>query len=265
MTKLKLAPAQGIALQHDRAIDFCCWVLELDGLKFAPFDQHREGSSILRNAGLDQESWQQWLVTVVNLQRPILRSKTLLDSDLKQQDWVERELAQTKKLFSDVERHPSMQGLEFSEDDIRFALWERVSQSQQRHLEAVSKLPKFEEDFKNYIDRPDKAWIGTPEIRSILLDLWNHYDQNLIGARRNKQTHYAKLIDSAEHPWTELEAYQADLPCVSVWFVDYPASVEYFVPPDSIILKTDLTDGDRLVRLIAGVLTNSFFNQRNTL
>src|SRR5260370_11614262 len=49
-------------------VDFCIWVLEVDGLHVPPFDQHPEGDGSLRAAGLDAEAWQSWLMRVVNLQ-----------------------------------------------------------------------------------------------------------------------------------------------------------------------------------------------------
>ena len=49
-------------------VDFCTWVLEVDGLHVPPFDQHSEGDGSLRAAGLDAEAWQSWLMRVVNLQ-----------------------------------------------------------------------------------------------------------------------------------------------------------------------------------------------------
>jgi hypothetical protein len=49
-------------------VDFCIWVLEVDGLHVPPFDQHPEGDGSLRAAGLDAEAWQSWLTRVVNLQ-----------------------------------------------------------------------------------------------------------------------------------------------------------------------------------------------------
>jgi hypothetical protein len=49
-------------------VDFCTWVLEVDGLHVPPFDQHPEGDGSLRAAGLDAEAWQSWIIRVVNLQ-----------------------------------------------------------------------------------------------------------------------------------------------------------------------------------------------------
>lgn len=51
-----------------REIDFCIWILEVDGLHVPPFDQHPDGDGSLRAVGLDGEGWQSWLVRVVDLQ-----------------------------------------------------------------------------------------------------------------------------------------------------------------------------------------------------
>lgn len=49
-------------------VDFCIWVLEVDGLQVPPFDQHPEGDGSLRAVGPDALQWQSWLIRVVNLQ-----------------------------------------------------------------------------------------------------------------------------------------------------------------------------------------------------
>src|ERR1700680_2908489 len=51
-----------------KEIDFCVWVLEVDGLHVPPFDQHPDGDGSLRAAGLAAENWQSWLVRIVDLQ-----------------------------------------------------------------------------------------------------------------------------------------------------------------------------------------------------
>ena len=49
-------------------VDFCIWVLEVDGLQVLPFDQHPEGDGSLRAVGLDALQWQLWFIRVVTLQ-----------------------------------------------------------------------------------------------------------------------------------------------------------------------------------------------------
>lgn len=49
-------------------VDFCLWVLEVDGLQVPPFDRHPAGDGSLQAVGLDPSGWQSWLVRVVTLQ-----------------------------------------------------------------------------------------------------------------------------------------------------------------------------------------------------
>jgi hypothetical protein len=50
------------------AVDFCIWVLEVDGLRVPPFDSHAVGDASLRSVGFDEGEWQSWLIRVINLQ-----------------------------------------------------------------------------------------------------------------------------------------------------------------------------------------------------
>lgn len=43
------------------AIDFCVWVLEQDGLRVPPFDQHPDGDGSLRSRGMTAEAWRAWI------------------------------------------------------------------------------------------------------------------------------------------------------------------------------------------------------------
>src|SRR5689334_20983567 len=46
--------------------DFCLWVLEVDGLRVPPFDQHPDGDGSLRALGLTAENWQTWFWRVLD-------------------------------------------------------------------------------------------------------------------------------------------------------------------------------------------------------
>lgn len=54
------------SMDVERSVDFCVHALRRDGLRVAPFDQHREGDSGLRARGLDPESWWTWLMRVLD-------------------------------------------------------------------------------------------------------------------------------------------------------------------------------------------------------
>jgi hypothetical protein len=49
----------------DLGVNFCIWVLTVDGLHVPPFDRHPEGDGSLQGAGLEPESWRSWLTTVI--------------------------------------------------------------------------------------------------------------------------------------------------------------------------------------------------------
>lgn len=57
------------SLDTSEAIDFCFRVLQEDGLPAPPFDQHPDGDGSLRAAGMTAESWQAWLMDVLQLER----------------------------------------------------------------------------------------------------------------------------------------------------------------------------------------------------
>ncbi len=50
------------------ALNFCVWVLLVDGLHAPPFDRHPAGDGRLRAAGLDPAGWRAWLEAVLNAQ-----------------------------------------------------------------------------------------------------------------------------------------------------------------------------------------------------
>src|SRR5712691_2593664 len=50
----------------DPAVDFCLWVLQVDGLNVPPFDQHPDGDGSLRALGLTEDSWQTWFSRVLD-------------------------------------------------------------------------------------------------------------------------------------------------------------------------------------------------------
>jgi hypothetical protein len=42
-------------------LEFCLWVLEVDGLTVGPFDQHSDGNGELRALGMTPDLWRNWL------------------------------------------------------------------------------------------------------------------------------------------------------------------------------------------------------------
>lgn len=49
-------------------VDFCIYILQVDGVRVSPFDLHSEGNGILRMRGFTTDDWHLWLGEVVSLQ-----------------------------------------------------------------------------------------------------------------------------------------------------------------------------------------------------
>lgn len=49
----------------NRKVDFCIWVLQVDGLQFHPFTRHASGNRIFQELGLDVQTWTTWVRNVV--------------------------------------------------------------------------------------------------------------------------------------------------------------------------------------------------------
>lgn len=62
-------PPWFLSMDTSEAIDFCFRVLQEDGLSAPPFDKHPDGDGSLRAVGMTAESWQAWLMDVIQLQQ----------------------------------------------------------------------------------------------------------------------------------------------------------------------------------------------------
>lgn len=51
------ADTRHYTVSDDAAVDFCVWVLEVDGPRAPPFDRHEGGDGRLRAAGLAPGAW----------------------------------------------------------------------------------------------------------------------------------------------------------------------------------------------------------------
>lgn len=74
-------------------IDFCVWVLQVDGLTVPPFNKHEKGNKILQNQGLTPDRWQEWIIKVIATQD--LRLAVIRDP----QTWIYRQLESQLKLL----------------------------------------------------------------------------------------------------------------------------------------------------------------------
>ena len=55
----------GLYQDENIFIDFCVWVLQIDGLQVPPFDKHSAGNGLLSAQGLNATVWSSWFANVV--------------------------------------------------------------------------------------------------------------------------------------------------------------------------------------------------------
>lgn len=210
------------------AVDFCIWVLELDGLHVPPFDQHPEGDRILQKRGLDAEAWREWLTTVVAFQDSILLWP--LESQ-DQQSWVEEKLTSYGDWASSMAHKPDMIALRSSLEK----QWIRLEQQYRAAVARVSHIPGDKSKFRY----PADVWVGEPAVGELLLSLWQRY-QSVVAERNPERRLLAQRSSFKEGSSTllqDLEPYHARLDYLLVYQVNYPALVEYLIPPVAVILS----------------------------
>lgn len=203
-------------------VDFCVWVLQVDGLRLHPFNRHPDGDSTLRERGLNAEAWQLWLTRVVATQDSRLHGHVL---DIETQ--VAREVADLKVQINQLKE----QGVMVPDPDwsmIGSSTRRRLVRNEQQYQKATQQLGELSKDVT-----PPEAWNGAPEVGERLRQLWEDY--RLISNRSNRGTARAMEIETL--PFSALQQYQTRLDTLKIYLVDYPEPVEYLIPPISILLS----------------------------
>lgn len=228
--------------QFRKFIDFCIWVLELDGLRVAPFDQHPPGNMLLQARGLNVLTWQAWFEKVVTLQDMRLQRFLTLDS---KQDSVNQDLQIINTAVSSASLKTDLTGL----SALLEAEWDREGQSYQQALSQIGELPPI--DLQHY--SPPDLWMGEPAVKELLKELWQQYSQ--VSEKRGRQMRESEqraIVPNSissqkiQKLWKDLQPYKARLEGLMVYQVNYPAPVEYLIPPVSVVLsfQNGLLDSD---------------------
>lgn len=70
MHDIRSANKWHFATHHkELGIDFCTWVLRIDGLRVPPFDTHADGRHFLQVVGMTADDWRTWFHTVLTRDR----------------------------------------------------------------------------------------------------------------------------------------------------------------------------------------------------
>lgn len=213
--------------------DFCVWVLEIDGLQVPPFCQHPDGNGALQARGLNANNWKSWLAWVVDLDQSYGLSWKQHGED--RQAWVEEEL-------SDLEEMAFMVNDQIDVPAARAALERKWDLEEQKYQQALARLSQFPGDPAKFA--PPDVWIGEPAVSEMLKDLWHSYAK-VWGERGREELESQKRVkpgspeqETIRKLQNDLQPYKTRITGLEIGFVNYPAPVEYLVPPQSVLLST---------------------------
>ena len=222
---------QMININFNIDIDYCVWILEFDGLLVSPFNHHPDGNSILRDRGLDESSWRSWLEKVVFTQDQRLNFQV---KDIKQS--ASEKINRFERMASENDNiKPHLQDRKQLEKAIEYQLtW------QEEQYQKASKLVEK----KSIYREPANVWTENSATAQLLWQIWEIYRSKHAAKRRKFYVENGiKLSDSqtymndAQKLSKKLSSYFSHLDVLEIYLVDYPALIEYPVPPVSGILS----------------------------
>ena len=190
-------------------LDFCLWVLQVDGLHVPPFDQHPDGDGSLRSLGLTAPDWQSWFLRVINPEQ-------------EERD-VEQLRQQALAAYLKISGEPDLEHLR------------QRYQAEQLKISTDPPLPPPPE-FHFY----HASWDGSIAVRNRLVELQKEYEQvssqldrlygDLTRARDKEER------KSGTRLYDELKSYATRLPSLQVYFAMYEYPLDYIVPPTTLLM-----------------------------
>lgn len=193
----------------DPTIDFCLWVLQVDGLHVPPFDQHPEGDGSLRSLGLTADDWQTWFLHV-------------LDPTRREQD-----VEQLRQLhiaeYLKISKEPDMEHLK------------RRYQAGSLHISTDPPLPPPPE-FHHY----QASWHGSIAIKNKLIELEKQYKQ-VTGSLHEPRENVERALQRAEQKaatrlYDDLKPYHNRIPPLNIYLATYEYPLDYLVPPAILLI-----------------------------
>jgi hypothetical protein len=194
---------------REPSLDFCLWILQVDGLRVPPFDQHPDGDSSLRASGLTAEDWQSWFLRVID---PEQRERDI--KQLQQQANVE---------YLKISGEPDLESLQ-----LRY-------QAEQLKLSKGPPLPPPPE-FHFY----HASWRGNDTVRNRLIELHAQYT-SVSADHEQLCADVSRVWDKEERRsdtnlYDELKPYAPRIPSLSVYFVVYEYPLDYLVFPSTLLM-----------------------------
>lgn len=186
-------------------VDFCLWVLQVDGLHVPPFDQHPEGDGSLRALGLTEDAWQTWFLRV-------------LDPVQSKQD-VEQVRQLHLAEYLKISRKPDL---------------EHLQRRREAELLKVSTNPPPEVSYHL------ASWTGSTAIKDKLIELEKQYRQ--VAHQRDRwREGVERLLHREERKdatrlYDELKPYHHRIPPLNICLVTYESPLDYLVAPATLLV-----------------------------
>lgn len=189
-------------------VDFCLWVLQVDGLHVPPFDQHPDGDGSLRTLGLTEEAWQTWFLRALD---PVqskqdmeqLRQQHLAaylqSTGLDMEQLGQRHRAEQLKISTDPPLPPPPE-------------WYHYHASWQGGIAIKNKLIELEKQYQQIADQRDR--------------LRDRVERELHREERKVAT---RLYD-------ELKPYHNKIPPLNICLAVYEYPLDYLVAPAAFLL-----------------------------
>jgi hypothetical protein len=227
-----LAPElpQPINFSFNEAIDFCLWILELDGLQVYPFHLHNpHGTGELRSCGLTSESWQQWFERVIRLQDLNLKN---LNLNFDAEEWANKQINIYRQQAETIKKCP-----EFSEDTIESIDFDTLRQTLIKHhfiwqqrRRSVEQILQPQLDLlqiNRAICNPVFAFKGSALLEACLREKWHQY-RKLVDDRPQSFSKSEVLLDNPE---------LGSLTALNIFSVGYPSQTQFLLPPNYVVVS----------------------------
>lgn len=222
----------------DGHINFCIWILQIDGLSVPPFNHHPDGDHSLRNQGLDAESWQVWLARVLATKDPYLNCH-VPNIQAKLAEEVSNQELQINSCI-ELGMLPPDYANQLYWSEFRASKERQLIRSEQLYQQAVKRLGDIPRNVT-----PPELWHGAPAVREGLRELWQRRllinEKASIALFQSLEANSSAWLDlyptHNNLPWSDLAQYQSRLKGLQFYDINYFAPVEYIVHPISILMS----------------------------
>ena len=214
-------------------VNFCIWVLLVDGLLVPPFISHLDGNRCLQKRGLNPRSWQYWLETVVATQDYRL-SKYWQIEDL--QSELEKQLSEWQVMIDlGIKNNPNIVSSKLDWVALRSSIEADLNWKYQQYQQAAKRAGNL-----SCNTTPPEAWNGNSSIREQLDKLWVEYQDLNYSYTPISDTReqIVKYLLAQEDPGLHLiEKFENRLEALLFHFIDYPVDIEYPISPISVLIS----------------------------